>query len=713
MKLFICEKPSVAASLASCFGARKSESHYEADGVRITWCIGHLLGLYLPEDYDAKYGSPWRWDVLPIVPRPFRLSPGRGVGGQLKAIGKLLKSCSTVVIATDPEREGEMIGREVLEYHGYEGPTQRMWTSAMDPQGLKDALATVMDGEKTIGLYYAGRARSEADWLIGMNMTRAMTLKSPRGSGLVSVGRVQTPTLALVVRRDREIANFKPQDYYELAAQVRAGAHEVTLRFSPPPEKRILDRGQIERLRESCLGKEDALGVVTERKYTSPPKLFSLSGLQKRADTLWGWPAKKTLKIAQALYETHKATTYPRTNCEYLRDEHVQDIPVISAHLFELPEFAHLRGFGLTPRKNVFNSKKVGAHFAIIPTKQSADVRAMSADERKAYVLIASHYLGALLPDYEYDSTVISMIVAPDLALKATGTVPMVPGWRVALESQGTEGEDREQKLPPIKDGELGRVESCDIAGKKTKAPPRYAEGTLIGDMENVSKYVEDADKRAILDSEENNKQRGIGTEATRADIIANLRDREFIETVKGRYLQATPKAHAFIEFVEKELPALADPVETANWEEQLEAVANSQKRGSEVVEEIVRKVSEYLRVLEKRPTPSSAGDAANAPTGKSTGILIPAYADGAEVELINHGDCYLAAGWPGRFFREIAKRSIKPEEYRALVLDWKSDRKGVQFAGFTSKAGRPFSARLLFDGGAKPYPKTEMRFND
>lgn len=695
-RLFIAEKPSVAKDIAQVLGnPKRGSSSIDTDGGVVTWCIGHLLEQQEPEAYGPQYGNPWRFDVLPIVPNEFLIRPNPDTKDQLKAIGALLTNAGEVVIATDIGREGEMIGREVLEFHKFRGKISRLWLNSQDAESIKKALGNLRPSAETEPNYHAALARSRADWLVGMNMTRAITKKN--AGGVFSIGRVQTPTTALVVRRDREIENFKSREYYEIKATTgTADGKSVVLTHAPKDEDRIFDRDGARAIVEAISGLPTTLSRVIEDKRKSAPKLFDLSRFQKRANALWGWSAKKALDIAQALYEKHKATTYPRVDCEYLSEEMIADIPRITGNLVALPQFAHLAGKGFSPRKSVFNTAKLAEyeHHAIIPTCIAPPLDAMEADEEKAYLLIATHYLASLLPDYEYKSTRI-FTTLQKREFSVSGITPGNPGWKIAFADDAGDGLDDENEkvatLPDIPDGTGATVTSAEIETKKTKPPARYTEGSLLADMENVAKFVTDPAQKARL-----KETSGLGTPATRADVIETIKIRAYVEA-KGNQLISTSKARELIATLETDLPALADPGETAVWEDGLDAIAKRQGTTDTFVGRVVSRIREYLDVLAKKPDPAAAG-----PEGKPTGLDL----DG--VPVLDHGEFYTArVAFPGRIYKDIWGHLITAEELVRMVRD----KETLEVADMKKRDGSPLSGsrKVRYNPEKKPFPAVEV----
>ncbi|MEO7326495.1 MAG: DNA topoisomerase 3 [Dokdonella sp.] len=605
MKVWICEKPSQAKDIAAVLGATgRGDGFIETRQGRVTWGIGHLLEQASPEHYDAAL-KDWSINLLPIAPTQWKLLPVKARAAQLKAIQGCLKGATEVVIATDADREGETIARELLEHFRYRGPVKRLWLRALDPESVKKAIATLKPGAETLPLHWAAQGRARADWLVGMNLTRAATklAESSGERGVRSVGRVQTPTLALVVRRDREIENFVSRNFYELSARmVTAADQTVMLRFSPPSEPedmRLYNREDAEQLATQARGAKGPLNVTMTRKRQGPPKLFSLSELQKACNRQFGWSADKTLSVAQDLYEgSQKLTTYPRTDCQFVPEEQMRSAPDILASLSEVNDLAaHAERASVAPvfRKSTFDTSKITAHHAIVPTGLRPNLSALSEDSRKAFLLVAQRYVAALLPDHEYDETRIRFD-AKGVPFSAVGRVPRVPGWKAVFrpgDPDASNDDDNAPPLPLIPNGEQALAQQVEVEGKKTEPPKPYTEGTLIDDMKSVAKYATDPAIRSRL-----KETSGIGTEATRASIIKTLRDRAFIEA-KGKSVRSTVVGRALIDALP---PDICDPALTAVWEDRLDELASGRAQEgarelfTKYIEEFVRKLLEDIK---------------------------------------------------------------------------------------------------------------------
>lgn len=671
---------------------------YTNDGV-VTWGFGHLLELQEPEEYDSKW-AVWTWESLPIIPEKYEIrpkiqkkkgkdgktvsSPDQGIKKQLGNIGKHLKECSEVVIATDADREGESIGRNILKWFNYRGATKRLWLSALDPESIRKAIANPKGGMDTINYYFASEARSIADWLVGMTMSRAFTIRGGKGDRqFVSIGRIQTPTLALIVRREREIANFKPENYFEIEADATDGTNTVSLKYAPKAEDRILKREDAESLLKEVVGLQGNFGVTTERKKTKPPKLFSLPSLQKLAIKKFGMTAKQVLDTAQSLYETHKYTSYPRTDCEFLPEEQIPDMSQILGNVSEF--YPDVDIDQTEARKEVFNSKKVTAHHALIPTKVKADLSKLNDLEKKIYLLVAGRYIEALMPDYEYDQTNIILPVKEGVELKATGNVPKVQGWKSV---NGQEKDEESGLLPPIENGSSGKVEKAEIATRQTKPPSPYTESTLLADMENVSKYVEDKELKKILKGTE-----GLGTPATRDSVIETLisKNRAFVER-KNKILVSTQKGRDLIELVERVLPVLADPAQSGIWEQKLEDILQNGRSGMlEFIKEIEDQIRSNIKVIEENVEESTTSN-----TKKETGIN-SFHPDHTDKPILEDEKSWHIEGY-GRVFKRIMNRDFTFDEVKQVLLG-NSPEFTFKSKPAKGKPSKQYKAKLEMDG--------------
>ncbi len=597
MRLFLCEKPSQAKDIAQVLGAtRRGEGCWMGAGVTVTWCIGHLLETAPPDSYDARY-KRWVLGDLPIVPERWKMLVKPKTASQYKAVKRLLGEAQELVIATDADREGEMIARELVEHCRYRGPIQRLWLSALDDASIRKALGALRAGTETFNLYQSALGRSRADWLIGMNMSRLFTLLGRQSGyqGVLPVGRVQTPTLRLVVDRDRSIADFVPQPFWAIEVQLLGdGDMPFTAQWRAPDEHcdeqgRCLDQALAQRAAEAmrAAGEAQVQRLKTERVREAAPLPFDLGTLQEICSKKLGLGAQETLDIAQSLYETHKLITYPRSDCGYLPvSQHGEAQGILAALAQADPSLGELAPH-LEPRRKsrAWNDAKVGAHHGIIPTAAARAFERLSGKPRAVYTLIRARYLAQFLPAHEYDRTQADLDCAGQ-ALRAVGKQIVEPGWKRALPEALAASRGREapvpQTLPALREGQTCPVRDLTFKDLWTQPPKPFTEGDLIKAMKNVAKLVDDPKlKQKLKDTT------GIGTEATRAGIIQGLLDRGYL-TKQGKTLAATPAAFSLIDAVPR---AIADPGTTAIWEQALDMVQS----GEMSLEEFVSKQSAWM----------------------------------------------------------------------------------------------------------------------
>ncbi|EGO2820484.1 DNA topoisomerase III [Salmonella enterica] len=587
MRLFLCEKPSQARDIAKFIGAgQRGDGFLSGPGVTVTWARGHLLEQAEPEAYGEQYGNPWRLDVLPFVPQQWKLEVKKDARSQFSVINRLLKQVDEVVIATDADREGEVIARELLEYCRFQGRVFRLWLSALDDASIRSALANIWPSEKTEALYRAGVGRGRADWVTGMNLTRLYTLKAREAgiSGVMSVGRVQTPTLAIVVRRDLEIENFIPKPYSDVIATLISDNIAFPVKWVAAAqycdeEGRCIQAGIAAQVVELCRQTASAtvIDCQTKRQKKSAPLAFSLGSLQQACAEKFGMPAQQVLDIAQSLYETHKLTTYPRTDCGYLPVSMREEVRAVLAALMQtdpsLKSHPALAQLDISLVSRIWNDKKITAHHGIIPTKQAGDLSRLSTDERNVYQLIRQHYLAQFLPQMEVDATEATFNISGQL-FRTTGNVVVVAGWKALftepsrtaqIPADGNEDKEAASRLPPLQAGQTCRVQGAEEKRLQTKPPVPYNDGTLIAAMTNAASFVTDAALKKVL-----KENAGIGTEATRAGIIDTLVKRGFLVREK-KVLRSTPTGRDLVSALPS---ALTSPGLTALWEQLLDEVA-------------------------------------------------------------------------------------------------------------------------------------------
>jgi DNA topoisomerase-3 len=589
--LVIAEKPSVAADVAHALGGfQKSPGYFESDDMVITFARGHLVKM------EASRDPGYNLAALPVIPSPFDLAPtDNSVIELLKNIDRLAKrkDINRVINACDAGREGELIFRLIVAYLGITHPTERAWLQSMTANGIRSAFQNLRPEIQMRPLFHAARCRAEADWLIGINGTRVMTMASgipiPRGE-VVSVGRVQTPTLGMVVQRENEILAFTPKDFYEvvgtfgvtngrwdaklLQAPISGDADDPNLGEKEEKSTRFWNRQAAQAAVAACQGKNPTrIEDQKSRTKRHAPLPFDLTTLQRVANTQLGMTAADTLKTAQALYEQHKVTTYPRTDSCHLPSDYAPKVLSV-LKLLAPPHQPHaqqiLQAGWVTPEHPVFNDKKVSDHFAIIPT--GVQPKGLSATEQHIYDLIVSRFMAAFFPAAQYDQT-IRLTWIEDKCFRARGKVLVDPGWTQVYEEPESDTKKKTAKpdvsLPLLVAAEQGITEKVSLSTGKTKAPPRFTEATLLSAMETAGKMVDDqAFSKAM-------SERGLGTPATRASIIEELLSaKKGYLTRNKKELRPTPKAHALINALKNfELTFLADPGLTGEWEHKLKLI--------------------------------------------------------------------------------------------------------------------------------------------
>ena len=590
MKLVIAEKPSMARAIKDVVG-----TEYD-----VTNAFGHILELAEPDDYlpddvpvSPKTGKKvWRACDLPIVPSVWKQIPKRKAADQLKKIGELLKKADLVVNAGDPDREGQLLIDEILDHFRYRGAVSRVWLSALDKTSIGKAFRDLRDNRTYRPLSDAARGRSRADWLVGMNFTRAATHSS---GNFYTIGRVQTPTLALVVRRDRSIEAFVPRDYFEVAGRMRHERGEFAARWKPSSpdgpgfdeEGRLVDRRLAEVLSGKALGQGKISRFEKKEKREQAPLPYSLSALQKAASARYGMSADDVLKTCQSLYEK-KVATYPRTDCRYLPEEQLGSaarvLKGLSLSSGVRPEIDTAR------RHPAWNTGKVTAHHALIPTGEPA--RGLSGPEQKLYDMIAASFAALFLPEYR----TFAVSLAVDLngeTWVASGRQDVAAGWKTLYGKSDEEEEPEDAApLPDCKSGDPVSGLGGEVLSKQTRPPARFTDGTLIEAMSNIHKFVEDPEAKKRL-----KETSGIGTEATRAGILERLVAQNYIVR-KGKQILSTEKGRSLVPFLEKTLPDLVDPATTARWEDALSDVAEGKRPIDAFVDGIADLVRSHTRTL-------------------------------------------------------------------------------------------------------------------
>jgi DNA topoisomerase III len=608
--LVIAEKPSVGRDLSRILPGpfQKHEGYLESPSQVVTWAVGHLVQLAEPDEYDPKY-KKWRMADLPIVPDEFKLVVrDERSRKQFSVISRLLKRADVefVVNACDAGREGELIFAWTYEKAGASKPVRRLWLSSMTAAAIREAFDSLRPADEFDRLEEAARSRSEADWIVGMNATRAATVRLRSSfDGAVSLGRVQTPTLAILARREEEIRAFVPEPYWLVDAQFEPTAGDPGRRYAGryhagarPRLKTAEEAGAIVAAVRDRAGEISKLDKSTKKER--PPLLYDLTSLQRDANTRYGFSARRTLAAAQRLYEEHKALTYPRTNSRFLPGDMVGELKptaaLVGTHREYAKAAAYVTGLDLLPLGRVVNDAKVTDHHAIIPTRAEHRRDRMSDDDRRIYDLVVRRFLAVFHPDAVFENTRLETTVAEHV-FRTRGRLLVVPGWRgVYGEEEDRDGADDDeganQLLPRLEKGEDVRTLEVAAAEKETKPPRRYSDASLLAAMETAGKLVDDEELREAM------KDSGIGTPATRASIIERLIDVGYVER-DGRALVCTEKGRNVISFLGEH--ALTSPSLTGDWEHRLARIEEGQESRERFMHDIAAFAGETVHVLDEK----------------------------------------------------------------------------------------------------------------
>ncbi|HZG11535.1 MAG TPA: DNA topoisomerase III [Kurthia gibsonii] len=579
--LVIAEKPSVARDIARVLKCtKKGNGSLEGDKYIVTWALGHLVTHADPEQYDVKY-KEWKMEDLPIIPEPFKLVPIRQTTKQFNAVKTLLnrQDVNEVIIATDAGREGELVARWILAKAKSRKPIKRLWISSVTDQAIREGFNNLKDGRKYDHLYEAAVARAEADWVVGINATRALTVKY---NAQLSTGRVQTPTLAMIANREQQIKNFKPKTYYGL--QALTNTVTFTWHEKGTNQTQSFQKEKMEQLLKSLdsVKTGEVIDVKTTPKRTQAPHLFDLTELQKEAHKRYGWSAKETLSTLQNLYERHKIVTYPRTDSKHLTSDmkstFTDRIKASAVGDYRVAANKILSKGTPQAQKGVVNDALVSDHHAIIPTEEVVNLRALSDKEYKLYDLIVKRFLAVFYGAYEYDQTVVTLKVGNE-TFTAKGNTVRDEGWKAVYLQEDEQSNER--TLPVFKKGEQVSLRGIALTEGQTKPPARFNEGTLLAAMENPSQFMGDESKELVKTLKETG---GIGTVATRADIIEKL-FKSFVIEKKGNDLYTTSKGRQLLDLAPADLKS---PALTAEWETQLTKIAKGQAKKADFMHQMI-----------------------------------------------------------------------------------------------------------------------------
>ncbi|MDR0736499.1 MAG: DNA topoisomerase III [Zoogloeaceae bacterium] len=697
-KLIIAEKPSVAADIARALGnIPKHGDYFENDDYIISSAVGHLLEIACPEEYEVKRGK-WSFIHLPVIPPYFDLRPIEKSEPRLRLLIRLIKSkdVESLINACDAGREGELIFSYIVQHSKTQKPVRRLWLQSMTQQAIRDGFHHLRSGNDMQGLADAAICRSESDWLVGINGTRAMTAFNSKTGGfhLTTVGRVQTPTLAIVVEREKKIRDFKPRPYWEVEARFSAQAGEYTGKWFDEKFKggkedeharaeRLWEEARAEAIRAACQGQTGEVSEEAKPESRLPPALFDLTSLQREANARFGFSAKTTLSLAQALYEKHKVLTYPRTDSRCLPEDYPGTVKATLAMLTgegagkgydevliaRYAPFAHqvLARNWVLPNRRIFNNAKISDHFAIIPTTQAP--RNLSEIEQKLYDFVVKRFLAVFFPAAEYQVTTRITRVA-DHPFKSEGKVLVQPGW---LAVYGREQEDDAGNLPPVAAQEKVAVNAMQLKAAATRPPPRYSEATLLSAMEGAGKMVEDEELKAAMAG------RGLGTPATRAQIIENLIAEQYMLR-EGRELVPTAKAFSLLTLLTGlGVNELTAPELTGEWEWKLGRIEKGNLSRQEFMREIAQMTQHIVERAKSYDSDTIPGDfgVLETPCPKCGGAVRENYKK------------FQCAACDFSLWKIVAGRQFEPEEIETLL----TERKIGPLTGFRNKMGRPFAA--------------------
>jgi len=716
--LIIAEKPSVAADIARALGNfTKNTDYFENDQYVISSAVGHLLELVIPEEYEVKRGK-WSFTNLPVIPPHFDLNPIEKTSSRLKLLSKLIKrkDVDSLINACDAGREGELIFYYILRHVGTSKPVKRLWLQSMTPDAIREGFTRLMDSSEVKSLAEAAVSRSESDWLVGINGTRAMTAFNSQEGGFhkTTVGRVQTPTLAILVEREEKIKKFRPQDYWEIHATFTTSNGDYTGKWfdekftkdkinqESKPE-RLWEQTKAAIIRNKCQGKSGHVNEESKPSKEICPLLYDLTSLQRDANSRFGFSAKATLGLAQALYEKHKVLTYPRTDSRALPEDYIATVKDTVQNLQNTGygKFCQqiLASNWIVPNKRIFNNAKISDHFAIIPT--SLNPTKLNEAEAKLYDLVTKRFLAIFFPAAEFlVTTRITRI--EDEPFKTEGKVMVNPGWQ-AVYGKSAQPDDAEDDgtLVAIVPGEPVITEAIDIIANQTRPPARFNEATLLSAMESAGKLVEDEELRAAMNA------KGLGTPATRAAIIEGLVFENYIQRI-GRELHPTAKAFSLITLLRGlKIPELISPELTGNWEFQLRQIEQGNLKRAAFMEKIAEMTRHMVEQAKTHRGETIAGDFAvlKSPCPKCGGTVHETY------KKFQCQKCDFA------LWKILAGRQFEVEEMETLI----TRREVGPLQGFRSKMGQPFNAiirltdtlEMKFDFGNNDENQEEVDFSD
>jgi DNA topoisomerase III len=704
MKLIIAEKPDQGLTLASVFKIKKQQGFIEiqpneifTDGAVVTWAVGHVCQLVSPEKYDPAW-KKWSIETLPMIPNKFQYEVSKDKVKQFSIIKKLIQDpkITSIIHAGDAGREGELIIRNILHLTNSKKPMQRLWISSLTPKSIKEGFQSLLSESDTRNLFHEAYTRACSDWVVGMNASRLYSLLlQKRGfSDVFSVGRVQTPTLALIVKREHEIENFVSEPFWEVQAVFKAGEKKYNGKWQKDGETRIKTKEMAEKIAAFCQNKPTEISEVkAEKKEFFPPLLYNLSTLQADANRKFKFPPKKTLDILQKLYQKG-IVSYPRSDSRYVTTGEAEAFPDTLGKISRISEYENLFPLpfpSVIDNNRYVNAKKVTDHYAIIPTEQVPNIGKLSPDEKQIYdmvvrSLIAAHY-GKAVTEY----TTVTTLVDGRAEFISKGKVELEEGWRKVLPQKEKDGDP---ELPQLSEGEQGTVKKVEVKESSTQPPKRYTEGQLITLMKTAGKHIEDKELEKVL-----MKTEGLGTEATRAGIITMLKDRKYIE-IKKNLVYATAKANILISAIGGQI--LASPEMTAKWEQRLKEISEGTAKAVQFMEQTNKMITHLIGVTatESSQWKFSEDDQSS---------FVPR--EMKQKRVIKLGPCKKCDGYvvdKGTFYgcsnysktkcnftisKKLLGKSITQQQIKKLLKDGVTD----CIEGFSGKE-KPFNAKLTFN---------------
>lgn len=686
--LVLAEKPSVGKELARVLGCKKrGEGFIEGDKYIVTWSLGHLITLSDPEAYDERY-KRWSMDYLPMLPKKMKLMIIKNTSKQYRAVSALTKrkDVGELIIATDSGREGELVARWIMAKCGWKGPTKRLWISSQTDKAIKEGFASLKDAKQYDNLYKSAEARAHADWIVGLNISRALTCKFNTS---LSAGRVQTPTLALIVEREEAIHNFKQKDYFTVNIKTDSF---TALYKAKNGIARMFDKAEADKIVNAVTGKQGKITALnSDKRETPPPAAYDLTELQRDANKKFGYSAKETLAAMQSLYECHKVLTYPRTDSRYITEDVAETLGERLRNLLLTPygDLARPLLKNKIQTKYIVNSAKVTDHHAIIPTEQKPNFADMSSKERAIYDLVVKRFLAVLMSPCKYEETKL-VFECEGYSFHAKGKVTLENGWKsvygaVISDEDEADEDEKSQSLPPLTKGSVLAVKQVKLNTAKTKPPARYTEATLLSAMEHPS--VDDKALNKVL-----TETSGLGTPATRADIIEKLFSSFYVER-NGKEIYPTQKGIQLVELVP---PDLKSAIMTAKWEERLAQIAKGTADSKKFISEMEVYTQGLIDSVKSSNRKYKHENATKERCPECGEVLLDVNGKKGRLYVCSNPECHY------RKSLSVNTNARCPECHKAMQIRGEGDKKSFYcVCGFREKVS-DFEAKKAKDGASK-----------